>query len=110
MINFDEVIGENTQEHNPLWPQILYRILIVGGSGSGKTNVIPSLISHQPDIDEIFLYAKDAYKPKYQYLMKKHGDAGLKYCKDPQAFMEYSNDMNDVYKSTEEYNPRQKSG
>ena len=54
------------------------------------------------------MYAKDPYKPKYQYLMKKHGDVGLKYCKDPEAFMEYSNDMNDVYKSTEEYNPRQK--
>ena len=56
------------------------------------------------------MYAKDPYKPKYQYLMKKHGDVGLKYCKDPEAFMEYSNDMNDVYKSTEEYNLRQKSG
>ena len=68
MINFDGVIKENTKEHNPNWPQILdypYRILIIGGSGSGKTNSLFNLINKEPDIDKIYLYAKDPYEVKY---------------------------------------------
>ena len=68
MINFDGVIKENTKEHNPNWPQILhypYRILIIGGSGSGKTNLLFNLINKEPDIDKIYLYAKDPYEVKY---------------------------------------------
>ena len=68
MINFDGVIKENTKEHNPNWPQILdypYRILIIGGSGSGKTNSLFNLINKEPDIDKIYLYAKDTYEVKY---------------------------------------------
>ena len=64
MINFDGVIKENTKEHNPNWPQILdypYRILIIGGSGSGKTNSLFNLIN----IDKIYLYDKDPYEVKY---------------------------------------------
>ena len=62
MINFDDVIKENTKEHNPNWPQIPdhpYRILITGGSGSGKIISLFNLTSQQPDIDKIYLYAKD---------------------------------------------------
>ena len=72
MINFDEVIGKNTQEHNPHWPQIpdhLYRTLMVGGSGSGKTNAVLNIINHQPEIDKAYLYAKDPCKSKYQLLI-----------------------------------------
>ena len=68
MINFDDVVKENIKEHNPNWPQIPdhpYRILIVGDSGSGKTNSLFDLINHQPDIDKIILYAKDSYEAKY---------------------------------------------
>ena len=68
MINFDGVIKENTKEHNPNWPQILdypYRILIIGGSGSGKTNSLFNLINKEPDINKIYLYAKDPYEVKY---------------------------------------------
>ena len=68
MINFDGVIKENTKEHNPNWPQILdypYRILIIGGSGSGKTNSLFNLINKEPDIDKSYLYAKDPYEVKY---------------------------------------------
>ena len=62
MINFDDYVNENKTEHNKNWPYIPdhpYRILIIGGSGSGKTNVLLNLIDNQPDIDKIYLYAKD---------------------------------------------------
>ena len=57
-------------QHNSKWPYIPdhpYRILIIGGSGSGKTNALLNLINNQPDIDKIYLYAKDPYEAKYQF-------------------------------------------
>ena len=57
-MNFDENTNENKRKHNPNWPYISdhpYRILIIGGSGSGKTNALLNLINNQPDIDKIFL-------------------------------------------------------
>ena len=72
MINFDEYFHENKTEHNKNWPYVPdcpNRILIIGGSGSGKTNVLLNLIENQPDIDKIYLYAKDPYESKYQYLI-----------------------------------------
>ena len=62
MINFDDVIKKGTKEHNPNWPQIPdhpYRVLIIRGSGSGKTNLLFNLTNQEPDIDKIYLYAKD---------------------------------------------------
>ena len=111
MINFDDYTNENIIEHNSKWPYIPdhpYRILIVGGSGSGKTNALLNLINNQPDIDEIYLYAKDPYEKKYQYLINKHEKVGLNHFNDPKAFMDYSNDMQDVYKNIEDYNPIKK--
>ena len=67
-----------------------------------------NLINNQPDIDKIYLYAKDPYKTKYQYLINKREKVGLDHFNDPKAFIEYSNDMQDVYKNTEEYNPIEK--
>ena len=70
MINFDEYTKENKKEGNLNWPYILdhpYRILIIGGSGTGKTNALLNLINNQPDIDKIYLYLKDPYEDKYQY-------------------------------------------
>ena len=61
MINFDDYVNENKTEHNKNWPYIPdkpYRILIIGGSGSGKTNLLLNLIENQPDIDKMYLYAK----------------------------------------------------
>ena len=110
MINFDDYTNENNTEHNPKWPYILdhpYRIL-VGGSGSGKTNALLNLINNQPDIDKIYLYAKDPYEAKYQYLVNKREKVGLDHLKDPKAFTKYSNDMQDVYKNIEDYNPGKK--
>ena len=44
---------------------IIYRVLITGGSGSRKKNTLSNLINHQPDIDKVYLYAKDPYEAKY---------------------------------------------
>ena len=111
MINFGDYTTENKIKLNSNWPYISdhpYRILIVGGSGSGKTNVLLNLIKDQPNIDKIHLYAKDPYEAKYQYLIKKREKVGLNHYDDPKAFMEYSDDMKDVYKNIEDYNPDKK--
>ena len=108
MIDFDEYTNENKINHNPNWPYTPdhpYRILIIGGSGSGKTNALLNLINNQPDIDKIYLYAKDPYEDKYQFLINKRESIGLKHFNDPKAFTEYSNDMHDVYKNINDYNP-----
>ena len=75
------------------------------GSGSGKTKALLNLINNQPDIDKIYLYAKDPYEAKYQFLINKRESTGLKHFNNPKAFIEYSNDMQDVYKNIDEYNP-----
>ena len=64
-----------------------------------------NLINNQPDIDKIHLYAKDPYKSKYQYLINKREKVQLDHFNDPKAFMEYSNDMLNAYKTIEDYNP-----
>ena len=74
MIDFDDYANENKTENNQKWPYVPdhpYRILIIGGSGSGKTNALLNLISNHPDIDKIYLYAKDPYENKYKILIIK---------------------------------------
>ena len=111
MINFDDYVNENKTEHNKNWPYIPdhpYRILIIGGSGSGKTNALINLINEQNDIDKIYLYARDLNEPKYKILIKKRKDAGIKHLNDPNAFIECSNTMDDVYENILDYNSRRK--
>ena len=85
MINLDSITNENNKKRNEKWPYIPddpYRVLIIGGSGSGKTNTSLNLINEQDYhdvIDKIYLYAKDLSEPKYEYLIKKHEDAGIKH-------------------------------
>ena len=82
MINFDDIVNENKTKHKKTWPYIPdhpYRILIIGGSGSGKTNALINLINEQNDIDKIYLYARDLSEPKYEYLIKKREDLGIKH-------------------------------
>ena len=108
MINFDDYVNENRTEHNKNWPYIPdhpYIILIIGGTGSGKTNSLLNLINNQPDVDKIYLYAKDPYEAKYQFLINKRESTGLKHFNDPKAFIEYLNDMHDVDKNIDDYNP-----
>ena len=91
MINFDEYTNQNKTEHNLKWPHFPdhpYRILILGGSGSGKTNALFNLINNQPDIDKIYLYPKDLYEAIYQYLINKHEKLGLDHFKEPRVFTE----------------------
>ena len=80
-------------------------MLIIGGSGSGKTNALLNLIKEQDNIDKIYLYAKDLSETKYKFLIKKREDAGIKYFNDPNAFIECSNTIDDVYENTDDYNP-----
>ena len=109
MINFDEFVGIKNRENSRYWPDIPnfpYRLLINGGSGSGKTNALFNLLHYQPDIDKIYLYVKDPYEEKYQYLIKRRQDVGIKHLNDPNAFIEYSNNINDVYNNIDDYNPK----
>ena len=102
MIHFDNYTNENKTEHNLKWPYIpdhSYRISIIGGSGSGKANALLNLINSQPDIDEIYLYAKNSYEAKYQFSINKRESTGLKHLNDSEAFIENSNDMQDVYQN-----------
>ena len=69
-----------------------------------KNNALLNLIENQPDIDKIYLYAKDPYEAKYQYLINIHEKVDIDHFDDHKIFIEYSNDMHDVYKNIDEYN------
>ena len=83
-------------------------MLIIGSSRSRKTSALLNSINNEPDADKIYLYAKDPYEAKHQLLINKKERTGLKYINDSKAFIEYSNDMDDIYRNTEEYNPNKK--
>ena len=78
--------------------------MITEGTGSGKTNALFNLISQQPDIDRIYLFAKDPNGGKYQLLINKRESTGLQYCEDSKVFTEYSNNIDDFSNNIEEHN------
>ena len=99
MINSDDYTNGNKTEHNKNWPYTPdhpNKILLIADSGSGKTTALLNLIENQPDIDKIYLYAKDLYEAKYQYLINIRENVGICHFDNPKAFIEYSNDMHDV--------------
>ena len=103
MLNLDDIVSnkkKSSSEHND-WP---FRMLIIGASGSGKTNTLLHLIEKLHPIDKIYLYAKDTEEEKYQYLIIKREQVGIKNLNNPHAFIEYSNDMNDVLDDINNYN------
>ena len=116
MFNSDNITNENNKKHNEKWPNIPdhpYKMLIIGGSGSGKTNALLNLIKQQLDIDKTYLYAKDLNEPNYELLIKSLEDAGTKHLNDSNAFIECSelnvlNTMDDVYENIDEHSPSRK--
>ena len=111
MINSDIITKENNKRHNEKWPYIPdhpYRILIIGGSGSGKTNALINLVNEQNDTDKFYLYARDLSKSKYEYLIKRREDVGIKHVNNPNTFIECSNTMDDVYENIHDYNPNRR--
>ena len=78
--------------------------MIIGGSGSGKTNTLLNLIKEQDNINKIYLYAKYLSEPKYEFLIKKRKDARIKHLNGPDAFTHCSNTMDDVYENIDDYN------
>ena len=91
MINLDSIKNEINKRHNEKWqhiPDHLYKILIIGGSGSGKTNLLLNLINEQGDIDKIYLNAKELSKDKYELSIKNCENIGIKHLNDSNAFIE----------------------
>ena len=93
--------------HNPNWPYIpdhSYRIMIIGGSGSGKTNVLLNLIKHQrPDIGKVYLNVKDPFESKYQLLINEREKVGIEILKNPKSFIDYSQTIDGIYGNLEDY-------
>ena len=111
MINLDSITNKDNKEHNEKLPHIPdhpYRILIIGGCGSGRINTLINLINEQYDIDKFYLYAKELSEPKYDFLNKKGKNARTKHFNDPNAFIKCSNSMDDAYENIDYYNPSRK--
>ena len=103
MFNLDDITTKNDKKD---WR---YRKLIIGLSGSRKTNYLLNPIQKDNNIvDYIYLYAKDLEEPKYQLLIKKKEEAGMTNLKDPTAFIEYSDTVDDIYDNIEDYNKKRK--
>ena len=101
MLNLDNIVSNKKKKEDNDWP---FRMLIIGPSGSGKTNTLLHLINNLHPIDKIYLYAKDIHEPKYEHLINKREQAGIKNLDDPKAFIEYSDDMDDVLNNINNYN------
>ena len=101
MLNLDDVVSNKKENKDNNWPS---RMLIIRPSASGKTNTLLHLINNFHPIDKIYLYAKDTDEKKYQYLISKREQAGIKNLNDPHAFIKYSSDMNDLLDDINNYN------
>ena len=82
--------------------------MIIGASGSGKTNALLNLINDQDNVHKIYLYAKDLSDPKYELIIKNRKKVGIKHLNDSSAFIQCSNIMDNVYENIDHYNPNRK--
>ena len=101
--------GSITNRNNKKWSHISdhpYRILTIGGSKLGKIDALINLINEQNHIVKTYLYAKDL--SEHEILIKQCKNAGIKHFNDPNAFIECSNTMDDVYENIDDYNPSRK--
>ena len=106
MLNLDKICNNKSNDEN--WP---FRMLIIGPSGSGKTITLLNLIQNLNEttpVDKIYLYAKDLSESKYEFLINNRKNAGIKHFSDLAAFIEYSNDMDDVFTNMEDCNKKRK--
>ena len=103
MLNLDDIVSNKKKisSENDDWP---FRMLIIGPSGSGKSNTLLHLIDKFHPIDKIYLYTKDTDEDKYHYLINKREQAGIKNLNYPHAFIEYSKNMNDLLEDINNYN------
>ena len=110
MINLDSITNKNNKKDNEKGryiPDHSYGILIIGVSGSGKTNTLLNVIKEQDYhdvIDKIYLYAKNLSEPKYKYLIKTREDAGIRHVNNPNTSIVCSNAMDVVYEDIDNYN------
>ena len=82
--------------------------MIFGGSGSGKTNALLDLVSQKDDVEKIYLHARDLRGPRYQFLIRKRENAGIKYLNDSKTFIEFSNTVDDICENINDCNPTSK--
>ena len=108
MLNLDNIVSNKNENKDNNWP---FRMLIIGPSGSGKTITLLHLIQNlnkTTPVDKIYLYAIDLTEPKYKFLINNRKNAAIKHFNDPTAFIEYSNDMDDVFTNIDDYNRKRK--
>ena len=108
MLKLENIVTNKNENKDNNWP---FRMLIIGPSGSGKTNTLLHLIQNLNEttpVDKIYLYAKDLTEPKYEFLINNRKNAGIKHFNHSTAFIEYSNDMDDVFTYVDDYNEKRK--
>ena len=105
MLNLDNTVSNKNENKDNNWS---FRMLIIGPSGSGKTNTLLNLINNLNPVDKIYLYAKDLSESKYELLINNRKNAEIKHFNDSTAFIEYSNDIDDVFTNIDDYNKQRK--
>ena len=108
MLNLYNIVSNKNENKDNNWP---FRMLIIGPSGSGRTNTLLHLIQNlnkATPVDKIYLYAKDLTEPKYEFLINNRKNTGIKHFNDSTVFIEYSNDMDDVLTNIDDYNKKRK--
>ena len=106
MLSLDKICNNKSDDEE--WP---FKMLIIGLSGSDRTNTLLHLIQNlnkTTPVDKIYLYVKDLSEPKYEFLINDRKNTGIKHFNNPTAFIEYSNDMNDVFTNIDDYNKQRK--